>query len=497
MTSLEAATEPAHLRVVDSRTNKEYQVPIHDNYISAKDLSKITIQDGDIAEKLRILDNGFEATACMSSAITFIDGQRGQVQYRGTPIQDLFHNNDFEDVLHLLLWSRLPTEAEKKATRSAVNAAAVPPKSVVNAIASFPREAETYPMIIAGMSAFVAVDEATIQSRHQHKPMFHGNPELADQAILRTLGYYAAVVALVHCHKRNIVFTNPEPDRSLIGNLLLMMGVLDPETGSGPDQTIEACLNKLWILYADHEMTNSTASLLHAASTLTDPTSCVMAGLICGFGPLHGGAIDLAYEALEQIKHPRYVPVFIEMIKAKKARLFGYGHRIYKTRDPRLALIEELIEQHKDKVAANPLLKIAFAIDKVANEDPYFVSRNLKANADLLGCFLYSALGFERDMIIAIICFSRITGGLAHWRESLTQPIKLWRPLQVYSGPKAIFPQQRGTNSTSSSTDLPSKGTVMIVTESSAAPEAKYKPKVSLRARAAIVWMRASYMVKS
>lgn len=247
-------------------------------------------------------------------------------------------------------------------------------------------------MIIAGMSAFVAADEVAANVRHQHKPVFREDPKVADQAILRTIGYYSATIALVHCHKRGKSFTTPDPQGSIIGNLLLMMGFVDPKTGSGPDPKIEACLSKLWILYADHEMTNSTASLLHAASTLTDPTSCVMAGLICGYGPLHGGAIELAYEALEKIKHPRNVPIYIEMIKKKKARLFGYGHRIYKTRDPRLALIEELIEQNKEAVAADPLLKVAFAIDKVANEDEYFVSRNLKANADLLGCFLYSAL---------------------------------------------------------------------------------------------------------
>lgn len=248
-------------------------------------------------------------------------------------------------------------------------------------------------MIIAGMSAFIAADEVAAGVRHQHKPIFRESLKVADESILRTIGYYSATIALVHCHKRGRTFTPPQPDRSIIGNMLLMMGIVDTKSSTPvPDPKIEACLSKLWILYADHEMTNSTASLLHAASTLTDPTSCVMAGLICGYGPLHGGAIELAYAALEKIGHPRNVPIYIEMIKKKKARLFGYGHRIYKTRDPRLALIEELIEQNKEAVAADPLLKVAFAIDQVANEDEYFVSRNLKANADLLGCFLYSAL---------------------------------------------------------------------------------------------------------
>lgn len=249
-------------------------------------------------------------------------------------------------------------------------------------------------MMIAALSAFLAADEVASGVRHQHKAVFREEGlKVADQAILRTIGYYSATIGLVYCHRRGRAFTRPRSDGSIVGNLLLMMGMHDAASSTPtPDPKIEACLSKLWILYADHEMTCSTASVLHAASTLTDPTSCVMSGIISGYGPLHGGAIELAYEALEKIGHPRNVPIFIEMIKKKKARLFGYGHRIYKTRDPRLALIEELIEENREAVAADPLLKVAFAIDQVANEDDYFVSRNLKANADLLGCFLYSAL---------------------------------------------------------------------------------------------------------
>jgi citrate synthase len=178
----------------------------------------------------------------------------------------------------------------------------------------------------------------------------------------------------------------------MLGNLLFMMGKVDAEDNSKPDAKLETTLNKLWILYADHEMTNSTAAILHAASTLTDPTSALMAGVISGYGPLHGGAIELAYSALEKIGQPSNVPAYIEMVKKSKARLMGYGHRIYKTRDPRLALIEDLIAQNKDIVSNSLLLQTALKIDEVANKDEYFVSRNLKANADLLGCFFYSAL---------------------------------------------------------------------------------------------------------
>ncbi|KAK0670245.1 putative citrate synthase [Cercophora samala] len=429
--------ETGQLRIVDSRTENAYLIPIHDNFIRAKDLMAITTPDprgSEVDQKLTILDNGFENVACMESEITLIDGNRGQIQYRGHPIQELFHNNDYEDVLYLLMWGKLPTQAEKVDVRRKFAAAMVPTKTVVDTIAAFPRNSDTYPMCLAGLCAFMSGDKVIANNRHTHKPSFHNNFEQADAAIIRTIAYYATTLALIHCHKRKLTFTNPDPNGTLIGNLLLMMGKTNKETGVGPDPEIQACLEKLWICYADHEMTNSTAGLLHAGSTLADPGSCAISALVCGFGPLHGGAIDLAYEALGKIKHPSFVPAYIEMVKSKKARLFGYGHRIYRTRDPRLSLIEELIEQNREKCDANPLLRVAFAIDKLANEDEYFVSRKLKANADLLGCFLYSALGFETDMITAIITLSRIPGGLAHWRETLDKPIKIWRPRQIYTG---------------------------------------------------------------
>lgn len=239
-------------------------------------------------------------------------------------------------------------------------------------------------MILAGMSAFAASDSVICKTRHQQSAMFHGRLDVADEALVRTIAYLASTISLIYCHKNEKQWNSPEPSRSLLGNLLLMMGITNPE--------VERCLAKLWILYADHEMTNSTAAVLHAGSTLIDPVSAVTAGIICGYGPLHGGAIDLAYEAFRQIGTAERVPPFIERIKAKGGRLFGYGHRVYKTRDPRVALIEELLEGHRDAVEANPLLRVAMAIDRYANQDAYFVERGLKANADLMGCFLYTAM---------------------------------------------------------------------------------------------------------
>ncbi|CAH0047126.1 unnamed protein product [Clonostachys solani] len=446
------------LTIHDSRTGKEHTVPIHDNYILAKDLAKIEIDDGILKKKLTILDRGFEHTACTESEITLIDGQRGEIRYRGIPIEDLFNNNDFEEVAHLMVWGHLPSDTEKMQTRGALNAAMVAPQAVMGTIASFPRDAETYPMLMAGLSAFVNADLESRQTRYSHKPVFHNQLDACDKALVRTLGNFASTVALVHCHKRNIKFTQPDPSRSMLSNLLHIMGMWS--------QPIEDCLNKLWILYCDHEMTNSTAIALHAGSALADPTSAAIASLCAAYGPLHCGAIELAYSGLEQIGHTRNVPAYIELVKQKKMRLFGYGHRIYKTKDPRMTLVERLIADNKDLVQDDPMLRIAFEIDRIANEEEYFTSRNLKANVDLLGCFLYTALGFDRDIIIPTMALSRLPGGMAHWRETQSQPIKLWRPLQVYTGPKyehgekALDAETLVDDSSVSSLELKEKGYV-------------------------------------
>ena len=210
------------------------------------------------------------------------------IRYRDFPIEDLFRDYVYEDVMHLVIWGQIPTLKQKEEARVFLSDAAIPPKSVVDVISAFPfvlpfntgswpkiadehrcrRDSDSCPMIIAGLSAFAASDKMVSASHRQQTPMFHGHLEVADQALIRTLGYIASTIALIHCHKRDKAFTNPESGRSLIGNLLLMMGMTDPK--------VEKCLNKLWILYADHEMTNSTAAVLHAASTLTDPVSAAI-----------------------------------------------------------------------------------------------------------------------------------------------------------------------------------------------------------------------------
>ncbi|KAI0006731.1 citrate synthase-like protein [Xylariaceae sp. FL0662B] len=290
-------------------------------------------------------------------------------------------------------------------------------------------------MIIAGLSAYAAIDEGAAKVHSQRCPYYLGNMKNVDTAIIRALGALVTTVALVYCHKRGRSFTPANPNGSYIGNILRMMGF-----GRNGDDDIlpievEKCLDRLWILYADHEMTNSTTAFLHAASTLTDPLSSMISGIVSAYGPLHGGAIDLVYKEFEQVGSVENVPLLINAVKDKRQRLFGYGHRIYKTIDPRTTYIRQMIQERADgtEVARSTLLQVALEIDRLASTDNYFISRNLHANADLYGALLYSTLGFETDIIVALACVSRAAGVMAHWREAMQQKAMMWRPQQLYT----------------------------------------------------------------
>ena len=245
-------------------------------------------------------------------------------------------------------------------------------------------------MIMAGLSAWAASDPESVPV-HAGANLYQGKLDAIDRAIPRAFAAQAVVVALAYCHQRGRAFTPAKAGQGFVANLLTMMGHVDPET-SRPDSRQEHLLDRLWILYADHEMTNSTAAFLHASSTQADPISCLVAAAAAGSGPLHAGAIDIAYKSFERIGSKENVPQLIADVKAKKLRLFGYGHRIYKTVDPRAKFLQDMMKELEAEVGKNRHLSVAMEIDRIAAKDNYFTSRNLKANADLYGCFVYSAL---------------------------------------------------------------------------------------------------------
>ncbi|KAF2021111.1 citrate synthase [Aaosphaeria arxii CBS 175.79] len=425
------------LSVLDNRTGKTYSIPIARNAVRATDFKQIK-GDGsraDVVEQmeagLRILDPGYMNTAVVESSVTFIDGIRGTIHYREHSLDKVVRDNDWEEVVYLINWGHLPTLTEKVRFRKDLAANMVPPQPVVDVIRALPRDALICSMMQAGLAAYTSCDKGSRTVHSSGRPHYVKNMPAVDAAIVRTLSAFAVVIALAYCHKRGKEFTAADPNGSFIGNCLLMMGF----TQNGkPDATIERCFEKLWILYANHEMTNSTAAFLHTASSLTDPISGLAAALLSGYGPLHGAAIECAFTDFERIGVPANVPAFLDEVKGGKQRLFGYGHRVYKAVDPRAKWIRAMLDQHKDRVYGNELLQVAMEIDRLALNDPYFKSRNLKVNADLYGTFLYTAMGFETDIIVAMCSLSRAGGLMAHWREAMGQKPCIWRPQQVFTG---------------------------------------------------------------
>lgn len=435
--SLEKRQEGS-LEIRDTRTGISYKICISNNAIEATDLRMISTAGWNrsplehYSKGLKVLDMGFQNTAVCKSRITHIDGNLGKIQFRQYSLDYLLEHHDFIEVAYLLIWGHLPSCAETQNFEGELFKQSNPPDIVIEVVRSFPRGTPNFLIIVAGLSAWAAYSADHIPI-HTGKNIYLGNPDAVDSGIIRTMSALSVVIALTSCHQQGKQFRSPDARNSFVCNQLLMMGIVNSETGK-PDSWAERQLNKLWIIYADHEMTNSTAAFLHVTSTLADPISGCMASLLSASGPLHAGAIDLAYRSFQQIGSKENVAKLIADVKAKKQRLFGYGHRIYKTVDPRIYHLRKMMDDLAVKTASNPLLSIAMEIDRIASQDTYFTSRNLKANADLYGCFVFSALGFEPEIITAAAAMARSSGVMAHWREAMSDRPNIWRPQQVFTG---------------------------------------------------------------
>jgi citrate synthase len=247
-------------------------------------------------------------------------------------------------------------------------------------------------MFTAALSAFMA-DRPGLLPSYVGRNLYGNDMSLVDEQIVRILAVVTVTVSLIACHKSGRPQKPADPNASMIENIVHMGGLA--ENSRVPAATIVATLQRLWVLYADHEMTCSTAAFLHVASTQADPISSLIAAVVAGYGPLHGGAIETAYSVIREVGTADRVPHLIAKVKRKECRLFGYGHRIYKGTDPRAKAIKEMLHDLTREIPVNeldPLLKVAFEIDRIASSDDYFTSRKIFANADLYGSFVYTAL---------------------------------------------------------------------------------------------------------
>ena len=290
-------------------------------------------------------------------------------------------------------------------------------------------------MIMAGLSAWASSDPLMIPVICG-RDIYGNHPEI-DQSIARTLAALGSVVGIVYCHQNDIVFTSAKPQLSYVENLLTMLGIVDPDSMEPrPEQVRE--LEKLLLLHAEHGMCNATAAFLHCASTRADPISCLIAALVAIYGPLHGGSNIITFRQLQRIGKMENIPKLIEDVIARKQRLFGFGHRIYRAVDPRASILREKVMNIKRQGQDVPYLEIALELDRIVSTHLFFTSRKLKANTDLYTVIAYQAIGIPEELVFPFICISRAQGFMAHWREFISKNPPTWRPQQIYTGPEPV-----------------------------------------------------------
>ncbi|KAL4932892.1 putative citrate synthase [Aspergillus undulatus] len=422
------------LYVRDSRTNSQYEIPIRRNAVSAKDFKKIKALEvganraDQVSGGLRVHDPGLCNTTVVESAISFSDHDTGLLLFRGYSLEELWMS-DFEDMLYLLVWGEYPTVKQKEGLRLklAKQMLAVP-ESVQKAIQSLPTNTPPLAMMLTGLSAYLACIPDSIPASTS-SDQYQGNHDNVDHAVLRTIAGYAVVFGIAASHRKRIKFAPPSLENTYCENLFIMAGLVDPDTGK-PDPVKLSCFRRFAMLNADHGMALAVFSALVTASSLTDPISCLITSVTSAWGPLHFGATESAQRALNEIGTVDRIPAFLEEVKQKRRRLFGYGHRSYKGVDPRVRPIQSILKD----LPSTRLLKLAEAIEAAASGDEYFRKRSLHPNADFYGNFVFTGIGFDLEMIPAAMLAQRIMGIMAHWREYMLTCGKLLRPAHLYTG---------------------------------------------------------------
>ena len=418
-----AATEA--LTVRDERTGATYVLPIEHGAIKASDLHKIKVSPD--SEGLFTYDPGFMATAAVKSAITYIDGDRGILRYRGYPIEELAKHCGFLEVAYLLLEGELPTDQQLAKWTDDITHHTFIHENIKKFIDGFHHDAHPMGMLmstVAGLSTFYP--EAKLISE----------PAPRRKQVARLIAKMPTIAAFAHRHAVGLPYAYPDNDQSYVGNFLNMMWKTT-ELTYRPDPILERALEVLFILHADHEQNCSTSAVRVVGSSRADPYSAVGAGIGALYGPLHGGANEQVLRMLEEIGSVSRIPEHIERVKSGELRLMGFGHRVYKSYDPRATLIKKVAEQVFSVTGRNPLLDVALELEKIALEDEYFVSHRLYPNVDFYSGIIYQAMGFPVEMFPVLFAIGRTPGWLAQWEEGLLDPDqKIARPRQLYLGPE-------------------------------------------------------------
>ncbi len=414
------------LSVKDNRTGKTYEFPIQNGTIRAMDLRKIRVDEDDFG--LMTYDPAFTNTASCRSRITFIDGEKGILEYRGYPIEQLAEKSTFLEVAWLLLNGELPTEAEAKAFTEHVCLHTYLHENTKKFMEGFRHDAHPMGMLLSTVGALSTFYPAAKNIFDAKQRAHH---------VIRLIAKMPTIAAFTYRHSIGFPYVYPDNDLSYTGNFLSMMKKMaEPKYKVHP--TLERALDVLFILHADHEQNCSTNAMRGVGSAHTDPYSAVAASTAALYGPLHGGANEAVLKMLREIGDVKAVPAFVQEVKqgSGEKRLMGFGHRVYKNYDPRAAVIKKLADEVFEVTGKNPLLAIALELERIALQDDYFVRRKLYPNVDFYSGLIYEAMGFHSDFFTVLFAIPRTAGWLAQWQEMLLDPDqKIARPRQIYLGP--------------------------------------------------------------
>ena len=412
------------LTVRDDRTGRTYVIPIERGAVKATELHKITVSADD--EGLATYDPGFMATAAVKSAITYIDGERGILRYRGYPIEELAERCGFLEIAYLLLEGELPAPDQLSAWTDDITHHTFIHENIKKFIDGFHHDAHPMGMLMSTVAAL---------STFYPEAKRISELGLRRKQIARLIAKMPTIAAFAHRHAVGLPYAYPDNDLSYAGNFLNMMWKTT-ELRYTPDPILERALEVLFILHADHEQNCSTTAVRVVGSSRADPYSAVASGIGALYGPLHGGANEQVLRMLEEIGSVSGVPEHIARVKRGELRLMGFGHRVYKSYDPRATLIKKVADQVFSVTGRNPLLDIALELEKIALEDDYFVSHKLYPNVDFYSGIIYQAMGFPVEMFPVLFAIGRTPGWLAQWEEGLLdEEQKIARPRQLYTGP--------------------------------------------------------------
>ncbi len=411
------------LTVIDNRTGKTYELPIVHGCIRATDLRKIKVDDADFG--LMSYDPAFLNTACCISRITYIDGERGILRYRGYPIEELAEKSTFLETAYLLIHGELPTRSQLEDWTYNITHHTFIHESIKKFLDGFHYDAHPMGMLI---STVAALSTFYVEA----KDIF--NPESRRKQTYRLLGKMPTIAAFAYRHSLGLPYVYPDNDLSYAGNFLNML-FKTTELKYRPNPTLERALDVLFILHADHEQNCSTNAMRSVGSSHVDPYSATAAACAALYGPLHGGANEAVLRMLMEIGSVIRVPDYIRRVKAGEVRLMGFGHRVYKNYDPRARIIKQVAYEVFDVMGRNPLLDIALEIERIALEDDYFVTRRLYPNVDFYSGLIYQSMGLPVTMFPVLFAIARTAGWIAQWEEMLADPEqKIARPRQVYLG---------------------------------------------------------------